>query len=92
MAEGQIDEQKQQEEAEKRQMRERVLRILLTSEARQRLANIKMVKPEVAKMIEDQIIQLASAGKITKPINDEEIKRFLSTMQQQKREFKIRWA
>ena len=80
------------EEAEKRQMKERVLRLVATSEARQRLASVRMVKPEIAQLIEDQILQLASAGKLNKPITDDDVKRFLSQLQQPKREFKIRWA
>ena len=73
-------------------IREQMLKVLLTTEARERLANIKMVKPDVAKMIEDQIIQLASSGKISKSITDEEIKGFLSSVQKPQKHFKIRWA
>ncbi|MAM42178.1 MAG: DNA-binding protein [Thaumarchaeota archaeon] len=73
-------------------IREQMLKVLLTTEARERLANIKMVKPDVAKMIEDQIIQLASSGKINKSITDEEIKSFLSSVQKPQKDFKIRWA
>ena len=35
-------------------MKENVLKMLLTSEARQRLNNLKMVKPDVASMVENQ--------------------------------------
>ena len=65
----------QQANAQQKQeaIREQMLKVLLTTEARERLANIKMVKPDVAKMIEDQIIQLASSGKINKTVTDEEI-------------------
>ena len=45
-------------------MREQMLKVLLTTEARERLANIRMVKPDIARLIENQIIQLASSGKI----------------------------
>lgn len=80
------------QEMEKRLMRERVLRVVLTSEARARLNNIKMVKPQLAKLIEDQIIQQASAGRITRPITDDELKQILASIQQPKKEFRIRWA
>lgn len=79
-----------EEAARQREIREGVLRILLTSEARERLNNIRMVKPEVAKVIEDNIIRLASAGRIQPPISDDDIKRFLMAVQKPKREFKIR--
>ncbi len=79
-----------EEAARQREIREGVLRILLTSEARERLNNIKMVKPDVAKVIEDNIIRLASAGRIQPPVSDDDIKRFLMAVQKPKREFKIR--
>lgn len=87
----QKDEALRQQEQEKKLLRERVLRVVMTSEARQRLANVKMVKPDVAALIEDQIIQLASAGKVKRPITDEEVRQFLAALQQPKRDFKIRW-
>jgi programmed cell death protein 5 len=79
-------------EKQKQLARENILRVILTSDARQRLTNIKMVRPETAAIIEDNIIRLASEGKIKKAITDDEIKQFLASVQQPKREFKIRWA
>jgi programmed cell death protein 5 len=83
----------QQEDASKQQraMRENVMRIALTSEARQRLANIRMVKPDVAHAIEEYIIQMVSAGRLKRTIDDDQLKELLSSIQGQgKREFKIR--
>jgi programmed cell death protein 5 len=77
---------------QERKAKEQVLRVIFTSEARQRLTNIRIVKPDLAKAIEDQIIQLATSGKLNHQITDEELKRMLSTVPQPKREFKIRWA
>ena len=79
-----------QEKDNQRTMREGMLRMLLTSEARERLTNIRMVKPDVSKVIEDNIIRLASAGKLSPPITDEYIKQLLQSIQKPKREFKIR--
>ena len=73
-------------------MREQMLKVLLTTEARERLANIRMVKPDIARLIENQIIQLASSGKIQKSITDEEIKEFLASFQNPQKDFKIKWA
>jgi len=78
------------EEDNQRTMRDGMLRMLLTSEARERLTNIRMVKPDVSKIIEDNIIRLASAGKLSPPITDEYIKQLLLSIQKPKREFKIR--
>jgi len=79
-----------QEKDNQRTMREGMLRMLLTSEARERLTNIRMVKPDVSKIIEDNIIRLASVGKISPPITDEYIKQLLLSIQKPKREFKIK--
>jgi programmed cell death protein 5 len=80
-----------QEDASRRAMRENVIRVALTSEARQRLANIRMVKPEVAHAIEEYIIQLVSSGRLKRTIDDEQLKGLLTTIQgTSKREFKIR--
>ena len=73
-------------------MREQMLKVLLTTEARERLANIRMVKPDIARLIENQIIQLASSGKVQKTITDDEIKEFLSSFQKSQKDFKIKWA
>jgi programmed cell death protein 5 len=67
------------------------MRIALTSEARQRLANIRMVKPDVAHAIEEYIIQMVSAGRLKRTIDDDQLKELLSSIQGQgKKEFKIR--
>ena len=81
----------QTEEASKRAMRENVMRVALTSEARQRLTNVRMVKPEVAQAIEEYIVQLVSSGRLKRTIDDDQLKELLSTVQGTgKREFKIR--
>jgi programmed cell death protein 5 len=77
-------------DAEKRAMREGILRMALTSEARQRLANVRMVKPELASSIEEYVIQLASSGKLKRAVDDDQIKQMLQALQGQKREIKIR--
>jgi|TARA_B100002003_G_C13712386_1_gene357336 programmed cell death protein 5 len=77
-------------EENQRTMREGMLRMLLTSEARERLTNIRMVKPDVSKIIEDNIIRLVSAGRVNPPITDEYIKQLLLSIQKPKREFKIK--
>ena len=80
-----------QEDASRRAMRENVMRVALTSEARQRLANIRIVKPEVAHAIEEYIIQLVSSGRLKRTIDDDQLKELLSSIQgTAKKEFKIR--
>ncbi len=67
-----------------------ILRRILTSDARQRLTNLKMVKPEFADQLELQLIQLAQQGKISPPITDEQLKEILIRLQSGRREIKIR--
>ena len=67
-----------------------LLRNILTPEARQRLANLKMVKPEFTDQLELQLIQLAQQGKLPIPLTDEQLKQILVQLQDRKRETKIR--
>jgi programmed cell death protein 5 len=78
------------DDKEKKVLRENIMRIALTSEARQRLANIRMVKPQIAQTIEDYIVQMASSGKLKQVINDDQLKELLGTIQEKKREFTIK--
>ena len=80
------------EVAEKKAMREGVLRMALTSEARQRLANVKMVRPDLASSIEEYVIQLASNGRLKRALDDEQVKQMLLALQGKKRDIKIRRA
>ncbi|MGD0318760.1 MAG: DNA-binding protein [Nitrososphaerales archaeon] len=73
-------------------MREGVLRMALTSEARQRLANVRMVKPELASSIEEYVIQLASSGRLKRALDDDQVKQMLVALQGKQREIKIRRA
>jgi programmed cell death protein 5 len=78
------------EEAERRAIRENTLRMALTSEARQRLTNVRMVKPELAGAIEEYIIQLVQAGRLKRTVDDEQLKQMLLQLQEKKRDFTIR--
>jgi len=84
--------QPDKEASERKMMREGVLRMALTSEARQRLANVKMVRPDLASSIEEYVIQLASSGKLRNALDDEQVKQMLAALQDKKREIRIRRA
>lgn len=79
-------DQQQQVEAQK----QAILKRILTMEARQRLTNIKMVKPEFADQLELQLIQLAQSGRVKLPISDAQLKEALVRLQSQKKDIKIR--
>ena len=84
-SEDQQDSQAQQIEAQK----QAVLRSILSPEARQRLTNLKMVKPEFTEQLELQLIQLAQQGKIPIPLGDDQLRQILVQLQSRKRETKI---
>ena len=84
------DEQKQQQSDEMEQQKQELLRQLLSPEARQRLTNLKMIKPEFTEQIELQIIQLAQTGKLPIPLSDAQLKQILIQLQSRKREITIR--
>jgi programmed cell death protein 5 len=86
----QPQKQPEKESAERKMMREAALRMALTSEARQRLANVKMVRPDLAASIEEYVIQLASSGKLRKPVDDDQVKQMLGALQEKKHEINIR--
>lgn len=77
---------------ERKMMREGLLRMALTSEARQRLANVRMVRPDLASSIEEYVVQLASSGKLRNAVDDDQVKQMLAALQEKKREIKIRRA
>lgn len=80
----------EQRNAQMEQQKQALLRNILTPEARQRLSNLKMVKPEFTDQLELQLIQLAQQGKIPIPLADEQLKKILVQLQSRKRETKIR--
>lgn len=85
------DEQRSaQMEQQLEQQKQALLRSILSTEARQRLTNLKMVKPEFTDQLELQLIQLAQQGKIPIPLADEQLKKILAQLQSRKRETTIR--
>src|ERR671932_2384517 len=83
------DESKRREAETAAAMRQRALMVLLEPPARQRLTNIRMVKPELAAAVENYLINAASTGRLTRSLTDEELKQILLSLQQPKKDFKI---
>jgi len=76
---------KLEEEREKRARIEAVLRQILTPEARERLYNLRLVKPELANMLEEQLVLLAQSRRIPIPVTDEFLKKLLYELYEQTR-------
>ena len=67
-----------------------LLKQILSGEARLRLNNVKMVKPELANLVENYLLGLAAQGKAQGQITDEQLKQILLSAQKPKRDFKIK--
>jgi programmed cell death protein 5 len=86
-----VEEQKQSQARQQLEgQKQALLRRILTPEARSRLTNLKMVKPEFTQQLELQLIQLAQQGRIAIPITDEQLKELLVRLQSGRRDYKIR--
>ncbi|EHP85197.1 DNA-binding protein [Methanotorris formicicus] len=91
------EQEKLQQLQEQQQMqyqlqKQKILRQILTEEARSRLARIRMAKPEFAEQVELQLIQLAQMGRLPIPVTDEQLKLLLDKIHEatkKKKEFKI---
>ena len=81
-----LDDEKAREAAAQK---EAVLRQLLSPEARLRLANVRMVRGELAASVENYLIGMAGQGRLSPPVSDEQLKQILLSMQQPRRGFKI---
>jgi len=88
----QMLQEQQRAEAQRRLelQKQTLMRRILTPKARQRLANLKMVRPEFASQLELQLIQIAQQGRISLPITDDQLKEILSRLQRSRREIRIR--
>ena len=87
----QAAQQMQQQEAQRQfeAQKKQILAQIMTSEARNRLANLKLTKPELVNQIELQLIQSAQAGSLRGKVTDEQLKVLLRQIAGQKREIKI---
>lgn len=79
------DEQAKQFEMQKQS----VLRQIMTPEARDRLANIRLANPQMADSVEMQLIQLAQSGRLRGVIDDAMLRNILGQITPQKREITI---
>jgi programmed cell death protein 5 len=79
----------QEKDSQLKAQKEIMLKQVLSGEARLRLNNVRMVKPDLADLVENYILNLSVQGKISGQISDEQLKQILSSAQQPKRDFKI---
>nr|GMD87844.1 DNA-binding protein DDB_G0278111 [Ipomoea batatas] len=79
------DQQKAQDEAkrEAEDRRQLMLSQILTSEARERVARIALVKPEKARGVEDVILRAAQFGQISEKVSEEKLIQLLEQINTQ---------
>ncbi len=70
------------------QMKKLLMKKILSKEAIERLARIRLVKPELSNQLELYLLQLYQSGKIKSEVNDEQLKLILESLST-KKEFKI---
>ena len=90
-------QQQQQSQAEQEGMKERsdmqkqsVMRQIMTPEARERLARIKIAKPEFVEQVEAQLITLAQSGQLPGQVTDQMLVQILERITPEKREINIK--
>ena len=79
----------QEKDSQLKAQKEIMLKQVLSGDARLRLNNVRMVKPDLADLVENYILNLSVQGKISGQISDEQLKQILASAQQPKRDFKI---
>jgi programmed cell death protein 5 len=89
----QAEQRNLEEEMEKQRRQESQIQLILMQilepEARERLNNIKLTRPEFAKAIEQQLVMLAQSGRLKQKITDAQLKELLKQLIPSRREFHI---
>ena len=88
----QQDQQQMQHQAQEEQVATQIKGIIhqiLTPEARDRLGNIRLARPEFARQVEILLIQLYQSGQLPKKLTDEKLKEILTKIHGKKKDTKI---
>lgn len=84
------EEARRQQEAQAEAQKEALLRQILDTEARERLHRVRIARPDQAKVLEGQLIQLAQSGRLGRPLTDDDLKALLAQLFPPQRDINIR--
>ena len=84
-----LEQQAAQQQAEMQAQLKQAMKQILTPEARGRLDNLRLTKPELVQNIEIQLLQSAQAGSLRGKVTDDQLKVLLKNLMGQKREIHI---
>jgi programmed cell death protein 5 len=85
MAYSQQEAEMQRRDAERAEL----LRRIMTPEARERLGRIRLAKPDVANSVEQQLLSLASTGRLQRQVDDATLRALLERVMPERRDIKI---
>lgn len=88
-ASGKEKEAIRQERERQEEMKNQILLMILTREAKERLNRVKIAYPELANMVENQLIMLYQNGRLPGEVDDNTLKRILQQVQPESKEIKI---
>ena len=63
---------------------------ILTPDARSRLASLNLVNPELTTRVKSHLATLSNENRIALPVNDDQLKRILAGLSENRRETRIR--
>lgn len=63
---------------------------ILTPDARSRLASLNLVNPELTTRVKSHLATLSNENRIAVPVNDDQLKRILAGLSENRRETRIR--
>ena len=67
-----------------------VMRRIMTPEARERLARLKIAHPDIVAQVEQQLISLAQSGRLNQMIDDATLQQILQKVLPERREINIK--
>jgi len=89
-AEQQMFDQDMEQRRRQESQIQQILMQILEPEARERLNNIRLTRPEFARAIEQQLVMLAQSGRLKQRITDAQLKELLKQVVPSKKDWNIR--